>query len=233
MTFCELRARFERWAQACFSPEQVQRGEYDEAGYPDWDSFEETFVQHVESGSLRALPQGELRDLLFLIARSMDLGRVLAWISSGAQFSNLAQLSEQDTLFLAEASLGFEGAELDGARQQLAVVLGRAQLAREQALDLLARLYESDDEYTKRMALLSLGSLEYPQIRALIRRSWSLADEYQRLACLEVLVHRVRDEALLDELLHHAADLPGPHLAAQRLTLLAAREARRTAPPRE
>ncbi len=233
MNFVELRADFERWAHACVSAEQVQRGEYDEAGYPEWTSFEERFVQHVADGTIHALQQDELRDLLFLIARSWDLGRVLAWLSSGAQFSNVAPLSEHDTLFLAEASLGFEGAEFDAARQQLAVVLGRAQGARERALDVLTRLYERDDEYTKRMALLSLGTLDSPQILALVPRSWDIADEYQRIACLEVLARGGHDDALLEELLHRAADLPGAHLAAHRRKLLAKRDARRANPRKE
>lgn len=233
MTFSALRARFERWAQECFSPEQVQRGDYDEAGYPGWSSFEELFARHVAAGSLRALPQSERRDLLFLIARSWDVGRVIAWLSRGAQLSNVAPLSEHDALLLAEAALGFEGAELDAARQQLAAVLGRIQVARALALDVLLRLYERDDEYTKRLALLSLGSLEHPQIRVLVRRSWALADEHQRIACLEVLASKVRDDVLLAELLHDARDLPGASLAARRLALLAELDARRAHPPRE
>lgn len=219
MTFAELRADFERWAGANFSPAQVRSGEYDEAGYPEWQPIEDLFVRHVDDGSLSALGEEDLRDLLFLIARAWDAGRIIAWLSSGTRFSNIAELSEHDTLFLAEASLGLAGSEYDGARQQLAKVLGRAKVARAAATALLEKLYESSDEYTKRMALMSLAALDYPNIVVLLRRSWEIPDEYQRMACLEV-ARGIRDDSLLGELLHLAADLPGVHLADMRRELL-------------
>lgn len=230
MTFAELRADFERWARDNFSVAQVQGGDYDEAGYPGWQPVEDLFARHVATGSARILSEEDLRGLLFLIARAWDVGRIIAWLSTSARFSNIADLSEHDTLFLAEASLRFTGSEYDGARQQLAKVLDRVQTGRDAAISVLERLYESDDEYTKRMALLSLGSLDYPHIVVLLRRSWEMPDEYQRMACLGVLASRVHDDSLLDEFLHAAAGLPGPHLAKMRCDLLAERQAAPSAP---
>ncbi len=221
MTFAELRTHFERWARETFSVERVRSGEYDEAGYPGWPSVEDPFARHVATGSLTALADADLRGLLFLIARSWDLGRIIAWLSDGTRFSNVAELSEHDTLFLAEASLAFTGSELDGARQQLATVLGRVQVARDRATSVLERLYESNDEYTSRMALLSLASLGYPHIVLLLRRSWDAGGEHQRIACLEVVARRIHDDSLLAELLRLAEDLPGVHLAERRRALLA------------
>ena len=103
----------------------------------------------------------------------------------------------------------------------VARVPDRVEVERDAAIAVLERFYESSDEHTKRMALLSLGALDYPQIAVLLRRSWEIPDEHHRMACLAVLARRTGHASLLNEFLELAAELPGTHLASMRRELLA------------
>lgn len=228
VTYTQHRDHYRAWAAATFTPEQIRRREYDEAGYPQWACVEDAFAEDARNQAIRRLPNHEATALLFLIARAWDIGRIIAWLSDGPRLSNIAPLSDDDVLFLAEASLQDSAPELDDARYQLATILPRAGSRRADVERLLLRFYECDHEHTKRRALLALSQVAYANIVALAKRSWQIDDEHHRMAALEVLA-RAGDTDALDVCLAEARGLPGEHLAAYCARLV---EARNNSPAR-
>lgn len=223
VAFRDQQAQYLEWARATFSEEQVRALDFDEAGYPRWASVEAEFAAAAHARRLQQLEPDDLRALLYLIARSWDVGRILAWLSTRGPLSAIAELSDEDALFLAEASLRLDGPELDDAHYQLAVLMPRIASDPGRVQALLLSFYERPHEYTKRCALLALARIGYPHLGELARRSWQIVDEHHRIAVLEVLAKQpepsAADAALLDELLEEARHLPGEYLATARAAI--------------
>ncbi|NGX09291.1 hypothetical protein UI24_19780 [Mycobacteroides franklinii] len=197
-------ARFRNWLK-----------EYpgNEIGYPEWKHVEDHFSELLTIGGLRRLDHDELTALLYLIARSWDMGRMIAWLSNTPTLSNLGDLEREDFLILARLAATIEGTEYDDARYQFAASFRKLGPLDAETEPVLLSFYDSTDEYTKRQALISLAHGRYADIRDLIDLSWrSVDEEHHRIGCLECLSEYVGDEALLREYLDKARDLPGRYL---------------------
>ncbi|MFD6196159.1 hypothetical protein ACFWE3_05585 [Mycobacteriaceae bacterium NPDC060252] len=197
-------ARFRDWLQ-----------EYpgNEIGYPEWKHIEERFSELLATGGIGRLDQNELTALLYLIARSWDMSRMIAWLSNTPTLSNLGELEQEDFLILARLASTVQGTEYDDARYQFAASIRKLGALNAETESLLLAFYDSTDEYTKRLALISLAQGGYPDIRALIEESWtSIEEEHHKIGCLQCLSEYVGDETLLREYLDKAGDLPGRYL---------------------
>ena len=82
-------ARFRNW---------LKEHPGNEIGYPEWKHVEDHFSELLTIGGLRRLDHGELTALLYLIARSWDMGRMIAWLSSTPTLSNLGDLERVTAL---------------------------------------------------------------------------------------------------------------------------------------
>lgn len=197
-------ARFKHWLQ-----------EYpgNEIGYPHWKHVEAHFCDLLATGGIGRLNQDELTALLYLIARGWDIGRMIAWLSNTPTLSNLGDLEREDFLILARLAATIEGTEYDDARYQFAASIRKLGPLNADTESVLLAFYDSTDEYTKRLALISLAQGGYPGIRALIEKSWrTIEEEHHKIGCLECLSEYVGDETLLREYLDKARDLPGRYL---------------------
>ncbi len=197
-------ARFRDWLQ-----------EYpgNEIGYPEWKHIEDRFSELLANGGIRRLNQDELTALLYLIARSWDMSRMIAWLSNTPTLSNLGELEQEDFLILARLASTVQGTEYDDARYQFASSIRKLGALNAETESLLLAFYDSTDEYTKRLALISLAQGGYPDIRTLIEKSWtSIEEEHHKIGCLQCLSEYVGEETLLREYLDKARDLPGRYL---------------------
>lgn len=175
------------WAISTFGAAQVQQFSFDEAGYPAWHEVERDFATLAQASSFTHLDPSNLNALLYLIARSWDSGRMIAWLSNGPQLSNLAKLAEDDALLLGEAAASLNSAEYEDATYQFAKILPRITALRPRAIALGLRMFASGGTYTKRVALKSLGEMGHANITSLVERLWQVPDEHARITCLEVL----------------------------------------------
>lgn len=216
MTFVALRNKYEAWAHAEFGAESVEKLDFNELLFPAFADVERAFADAVAANKIHALDENELQALLYLVARSWDAGRMIAWLSKGPQLSNVANLSGADSLVLAEAALRATGAVYNDARTQLATILPRVSLTDPKVWALLERFFECNDMYTKRIALTSLATLKHPKTREYLHRLWTDGDEWARITCLAVIEEHIEDDGLLDNYLALANVLPGDHLAHNR-----------------
>ncbi|TEA08158.1 hypothetical protein [Mycobacteroides salmoniphilum] len=184
-----------------------------EIGYPEWKHVEDHFSELLTTGGIRRLDQDELTALLYLIARSWDMSRMIAWLSNTPTLSNLGDLEQEDFLLLARQASTIQGSEYDDARYQFAASIRKLGPLNTETESVLLAFYDSTDEYTKRNALLSLAHGRYAGIRDLIDMSWtSVEEEHHQIGCLQCLSEYVGDETLLREYLDKARDLPGRYL---------------------
>lgn len=216
MSFSAWRDKYGAWASAEFGAAALQGLDFDELAFPHFAEVEREFAAAVEAGTIRTAAASELEALLYLIARSWDAGRLIAWISTGPQLSNVADLSADDALVLATAALTAPGKAFDDARTQFATILPRVSITNPKVSELLLGYFNADDMYTRRIALTSLAKIKHPKTRECLRRLWTEGDEWARITCLSTIEEHLEDDALLDNYLALAKALPGEHLAQNR-----------------
>jgi hypothetical protein len=205
-------AAYRSWLATRWTPAEIAECAFDDAGYPHWRAIEAYFQAILRTDALTTLSHEDQADLIYLIARNWDIGSMTAWLSNQPNLSNLGQLKKGDLLKLARTALRLPGREYWDARSQFAKLLGKLTLTPE-VEELLLGFYEAPEEYTKRIALLSLGKLGYPNIRALLERSWEIEEEHHRIGCLALIHDHIRDEALLRKYLDLAAGDARPYIA--------------------
>lgn len=204
---------FKKWLSAKYSPQEIHDLRTDDTGYPGWKSIETYFSALLAAKEINQLDDEDLANLLYLIARHWDMGRMIAWLSNAPAFSNLGDLSADDFLILAKAVSKLDRPEYDDAKSQFAACIEKKTDALTPEIEcILLDLYHSN-EYTKRLSLMALAKLGYPAIRVLIKQSWETVDEeFHKIGCLEAIHKYIKDPALLKEYLALAATEPGDYL---------------------
>ncbi|MGN7722382.1 hypothetical protein [Chitinophaga sp. 22620] len=205
---------FKEWLSANYSPQEIHDLQINDASYPEWKPIEDYFSALLAARQIDQLDDEDLENLLYLIARHWDIGRMIAWLSRAPALSNLGDLSPGDFMILAKAVTKLNGPEYNDAKSQFAACFEKKfDALTPETEDILLNLYHSGDEYTKRLSLLALAKLGYPAIRALLEQSWKTVDEqYHKIGCLQAIDEYVKDPVLLNQYLALAATEPGDEL---------------------
>jgi hypothetical protein len=172
-------ARYRAWADASGVPPEQQSGEWS-SGYPGWHRINTAFDHFVAVSSWQEWSEDTISFLLDAIARD-DENRYLV--------RALARLPD-DLLYLAERAV--TSLERD-ARWQFAAELGRLGLELPRAESLLLRYVRDEEEYVRRIALMSLADIGSSQAERLALAIWEdeeMWQEYGRIAALYTL-HKV------------------------------------------
>ncbi|WP_293308339.1 hypothetical protein [Pedobacter sp. UBA5917] len=205
---------FKKWLSAEYSSQEINNLRIDDTDYPNWKAIETYFSALLAAREINRLDDEDLANLLYLIARHWDMGRMIAWLSDSPVFSNLGDLSTDDFLILAKAVSTLDGTEYDDAKSQFAACIHKKIDSLTPQLEIiLLDLYHSNYEYTKRLSLLALARHGYPAIRTLIKQSWETVEgEFHKIGCLEAIHEYIKEPELLNKYLELAATEPGDYL---------------------
>src|SRR5689334_8656707 len=94
---------FKKWLSAHHTQQEIQDLHFDDTSYPDWKPIEDYFSDLLAAKQIDQLDDEDLANLLYLIARHWDCGRMIAWLSNAPALSNLGHLSTGDFIILARA----------------------------------------------------------------------------------------------------------------------------------
>lgn len=188
-------ADFRAWIAEVFTEEQIASGAIDDAGYPRWRAVEATFEKVFEAENLDAYSAKVLDDLVYLVARQWDVGRILNWFDKGDRRISHCGMNGYHLLALAQA--GVRSPERD-ARYQFAASLYKLG-PDPRVVALMLKYLQDEDSYCRRLALRSLSRIRYEGVLEEVRKMWDNGDEWDRMMCLSIA--KDHDAALLQELL--------------------------------
>lgn len=196
----DLVSNFTKWLSENYSQQNIRDLLFDDTGYPYWNEIEDFYSELLEKDLIKTLDNEDKENLLYLIARNWDCGRMIAWLSTGEQLSGLGHLKEDDFINLSKTLSGINKVEFDDAKCQFVSSFKKFSFLTKEIEEILLTFYNEKNEYTKRLALISLGKLGYSEIKKLIKISWeTVDDEYQKIGCL-YLIHEILNN---QELLAH------------------------------
>lgn len=178
---------FKNWLKANYSPEQIRKKNFDDAGYPKWDIIESDLEVLFKSTDITTLSKKELDGLIYLIARNWDISNIISWLYKGSPrpFSEIG-LSENQFLFLLPYAIA--STEEDAKYQFAGAIRFLKDTPNSTRWEYLLKLYDTGKEYTKRTSLYSLFELHYPDIENLVLKSWkNNKDEFHQIGCLDLL----------------------------------------------
>lgn len=142
------------------------------------------------------------------------MNNLLVWLQEDAPLSNMGDLKATDFILLAKTLVNLEHPEFNDAKSQFAASFRKLGAMTEETEAILLQFYNDPDEYTKRQALMSLGKLNYSDIRSLIAKSWDeIEDEHHKIGCLSV-VQNLNDPQLTKHYLALVAQQEGEYLKA-------------------
>jgi HEAT repeat protein len=163
--------KFRSWASNY--PESTRSGEW-ECDYDGWPALNSAFCRFIESKSPFELSDTEIDDLIYVIARDNEIEDLVEAV---------VQKKELFALLLSHVINSTE----NDAKWQFAVALGQNALSHNLAEESLLKLVNDDHEYTRRMALHSLGKIGSDKAEGLCIKAWETNLEYQRIMALCVL----------------------------------------------
>ena len=163
--------QFQSWAAS-----QLSEGEYScwETGYPNWPQIKQAFGEFLQKQPFRDWNSRTVSDILYIIARDNDSPSLALAVAE----------EPERLLFLVEAAA--KSSERD-AKWQFAVEMSRLNRQEYPVEPLLLALFQDEDEYVRRQALMALGRMRSPFAEGLVAAAWETGDEYQRMAALGVL----------------------------------------------
>lgn len=165
---------FRDWADP-----RIKDGEHScwEADYYNWPQVGQAFAEFLQKRPFRHWDSRTISDVLYIIARDNEAPSLASAVAE----------EPERLLFLAQAAI--ESSERD-AKWQLAVEMSRLDRLRYPIEPLLLALFQDEDEYVRRQALMALGRIHSPLVEGLVAAAWETGDEYQRIAVLQVLHDR-------------------------------------------
>lgn len=159
-------------------------GEQD-IGYEDWSQIEKCLKPAFEDKILKSYSKQCLQDILFLISRSNQGGRLIAWLHPKVKaLSHIANLSPENFILLCEHALNSPSDDCD---YQLANCFYKFDNLSEDQEKLLIRFFNTKDIYTKRLALNSLTKHRVDHLETYINQLWETGDEWAQVTCLDAL----------------------------------------------
>jgi hypothetical protein len=209
----DLVSNFRKWLSENYSQQNIEELLFDDAGYPDWDEIEDFYSELLEKDLIKNLDEEDQENLLYLISRNWDCGRMIAWLSTGEQLSNLGHLKRNDFINLSKTLSKIDKVEFDGAKSQFVSSFKKFWSLNKEIEEILLVFYNEKEEYTKRLALMTLGKLGYSDIRKLIKISWeTIDDEHHKMGCLYIIYEILGDEELLTHYLSLSQNEQGENL---------------------
>jgi hypothetical protein len=202
------RRDLDRWLMNAYTGMEEQKycGEMD-ASYPKWADIESITSSIFDNRLVQQLNRSSLDAMLFFIARSDELGRIIAWLApkKGTPFSWCGDLLYPDFLFLCEQALIRDE---DYSDYQLAACFQKCESLDGCAISILERFFNRNDSYTRRLALDVLGYFTLPQAVDLAIKLWQTDDcEFAKLSCLYTLKRFANDRELFDTYLREYQNL--------------------------
>jgi hypothetical protein len=198
----ELVEDFRKWLAANYSREEIEEDRVDSPSYNDWKTIEDYFAYLIGADELKNLDEEDRINLLYLIGRNWDIGTMLSWLSTDATLSHCGNLKESDFISLAHVVKNQHALEFQDAKSQIVVLFQKFAYLSDEIKMILLHIYETGDEYCKRLSMRTLGKLGYVHIRSLVERSWREQDyEHHRMACLSVIDECIKDDRLMNEYL--------------------------------
>lgn len=200
----DLVSNFRKWLSENYSQQNIEELLFDDAGYPDWYEIEDFYSELLEKELIKNLDKEDEENLLYLISRNWDRGRMIAWLSTSTQLSNIGHLKENDFINLSKTLSKISKVEFDDAKSQFVSSFKKISFLTKEIEEILLVFYNEKDEYIKRLSLITLGILGYSDIKKIIKISWeTIDDQYHKMGCLYV-IHEVLDN---EELLTHYLSL--------------------------
>jgi hypothetical protein len=190
-------SNFRKWLSDNYSKEDIERNFYDDAGYPYWTEIENYFANLLENKDFPQLDNQDKENLLYLIARNWDIGRMISWLSKGKQLSNLGELKDDEFINLANILVTLKSSEFDDAKIQFVSAFEKFDSLTPDIESLLLRFYEDNDLDIKGRALLSLGKLKYTKILELLEELWQVDEEHNKIKCLSLIDECLKDSDLM------------------------------------
>lgn len=198
-------AKFRKWLADNYSEEKIKENLIDDAGYPHWKEIESYFSEMLANKQLSTLNKEDKINLLYLIARNWDIGSMIGWISPNKTLSHCGELEEKDFIDLAKTVAELNHSEFDDAKCQFASSFKKFAELTPEIEEILLMIYETGDEYSKRLSLISLAKLGYHDIKNLLKKSWTMEEsELHKIGCLTVIDEYLKDEDLLREYITEA-----------------------------
>jgi hypothetical protein len=204
---------FKKWWSANYTKEQIEDLNTDDPGYPDWAEIEKYFKELLKNNLIKELNTEDQINLLLLIARNWDLGRMIGWLSEKNPLSNLGNLDERDFIMLAKTLITVKDQEFNDAKSQFASSFKKFKKLTPEIEEILLDYFKDNHDYTKLTSLEALGKLGYSELMNLIENSWDYVDEEQfKICCLETIDTYVKDKDLLYVYLNLAEKIEGKYL---------------------
>ncbi|MDR6969562.1 hypothetical protein J2X31_003595 [Flavobacterium arsenatis] len=209
----QLVSDFRQWLADNYTSDEIEELRTDDAGYPKWEEITTYFSELIDKKLLRNLDKEDQINLLYLIGRNWDIGNMIAWLSKGTKLSNCGELEKKDFLSLAKTLTELEQPEFNDAKSQIASSFQKFDKLTTEIEEILLKLYNDKDEYTKRLSLISLGKLGFYDIKQLIKQSWeTIEDEHHKIGCLFVIAEYIKDDKLMKHYLQLADKQEGEYL---------------------
>ena len=209
----ELVSNFRKWLSENYSPQNIEALLFDDAGYPYWGEVEDFYYELLDKDLIKNLDEEDQKNLLYLIARNWDCGRMIAWLSTGNQLSNYGHLEVNDFINLSKTLSKLDEVEFDDAKSQFASSFKKIGSLTKEIEEILLAFYNDKNEYTKRLALMTLGELGYADIKKLIKISWeTVPEEHHKMGCLYIVHEVLNDGELLNHYLNLAQNEQGENL---------------------
>ena len=197
---------FKKWRQENYKNEQIVINATNDVSYSSWDELVNFFGQLLDTKQISLLDKDDKVNLLYLIARGWDNGAFLYELSDQRPISTCGDLSDEDFIELARVAVTLVGKEYDDAKSQIANCFRKLDYLTPEIEGILLKLYGSKEEYIKRQALISLAKLGYKDIISLVEKSWTIGDEWHKIACLNVLDKYVDNKELMNGYLSEAVN---------------------------
>jgi hypothetical protein len=155
--------------------------------YKKWNEIEAVLKKAFEEIDLQELSDSCLNDILFLISRSVEGGRIIAWLHpSSPRLSNIADITLSNFTCLCQHALKSKD---DYCDYQLASCFRKFNLLTADQEEILIGFFNKNDIYTKRIALIGLAQHKVPNLEHYVTQLWDFRnqDEWAGLTCLEAL----------------------------------------------
>lgn len=204
---------FRNWWAENYTLEAIKELLTDDPGYPNWLEIEIFFGKLIENKEFVDLDEEDQINLLWLIARNWDLGNMIAWLTKGSQLSLMGKMQKTDFVMLSKTLLKLNHPEFNDAKSQIVFSFQKFEKLTPEIETILLKFYEDEDEYTKRLSLMTLGKLGYHDIKNLINQSWRIIDdEHYKIGCLWVINENIKDNELMKNYLSLADKEKGEYL---------------------
>jgi hypothetical protein len=145
-----------------------------ETSYPNWEMLKTFFDKLIETTNHLEWDQRIVNNLLYIIGRDNECQLLIDKIT---EFPD-------SLIFLAKEGIHYPDSD---TKWQLAHYLTECVSTHPEAMEIIYRYYDDQNEYVKRRALLALGRIRSKYAEQCALESWSTGMEYQKIAALEVL----------------------------------------------